>query len=102
MKKMVLMASLLMLTFLLACTPDITTGKIIDKEFHKEHSSTNTTMVMSGKTMIPVTTTDYYPDEWIVVIEGRNEENELVQREVEVTKKEYEKLKNGDMYTVKP
>lgn len=102
MKKIIVSASISMLMFLLACAPDITTGKIIDKEFHEAYSSTHTTMVMSGKTTIPVTTTDNYPDEWVVIIEGRNEEKELVKREVEVTEKEYQTLKIGDIYTVKP
>lgn len=81
--------------------PVVTEGTIVEKNFKAKHPITSTSVVISGKVLVPVTNTIYVPDKWKITIEGINPKTkETESRTVKVTKEEYEKLNEGDYYVI--
>ena len=73
-------------------TPDIYVGKVYDRQFTPAHSTT--TMIMSGKVMIPQTI--FHPDRWRVCIEDTKGEEQFTEC-FPVPKHVYEKTNIGEI-----
>lgn len=81
--------------------PVVTEGIIVEKDFKAKHAITSTSIVISGKALVPVTNTIYIPEKWKVTIEGLNPKTkETESRTIQVAKEEYEKLNEGDYYVI--
>lgn len=84
---------------LVGCSPKITSGEVIGKQFTPEHTTLQfVPLVMSnGKTttttMIPVYY--HYSDRWEITISGLNEDGELVKETFRVEKAVYDAVSIG-------
>ena len=72
-------------------TPDIYVGKVYDRQFTPAH--TTTSMVMSGKVMIPQTI--FHPNRWRICIEDTKGEDRLTEC-FPVAKHVYDKTDVGE------
>ena len=91
----VLLAALL----LAGCSPRITEGEVIDKEFSPAHSITSASPVMisNGKsiTTILVPRTYTYPAEWRITILGYDEDGNRVTETFRVTEEVFDATEIG-------
>lgn len=73
------------------------TGKIITKEYTPAKTETKTTFHFFGKTLIPVTSTMVIPEKYVLKVSYVVEK----EREIEVSKVEYEKSNIGKIISFK-
>lgn len=101
MKRLVLLATLLSITFLMACAPTIKSGKIVDKGYHKPYEEDTSTMMMVGEVPVLVPDSTHHPEEWFLIVEGYDEEKRKQQVEVTVSKEEYDIVHIGDEFQLR-
>lgn len=78
-----------------ACGPAASiSGTVVDKEFDKGGCKKTTTIIMSGKTPVPVTKKKCTADEY--EIDVRQDNGETV--EVDVSRSTYDRIRIGDRY----
>lgn len=102
-KKLILVAVLLLALLLCSCATKITEGEIYEKEFKAEETQLLpiTTFIYTGKVAIPVTHfyNRHYPDRYIVRIRQYNEEeNTYLYNEYYVNKETFDKVNIGDWF----
>ena len=73
------------------------TGKIITKEYIPPKTETETTLRFFGKTLIPITNTRVIPEKYVLKVSYVVEK----EREIEVSKEEYEKSNIGKIISFK-
>ena len=73
------------------------TGKIITKEYIPPKTETKTAFHFFGKTLMPVTNTRVIPEKYVLKVSYVVEK----EREIEVTKEEYEKSNIGKIISFK-
>lgn len=73
------------------------TGKIITKEYIPPKTETETTLRFFGKVLMPVTNTRVIPEKYVLKVSYVVEK----EREIEVTKVEYEKSNIGKIISFK-
>lgn len=80
--------------------PPITCGTIRYKKFVPQHEESQSDLIIIGEVMIPTTNVVTVPDQYLITIEGERD-GHITYRDVEVTKKTYEKYKIGDFFRVR-
>lgn len=73
------------------------TGKIITKEYIPTKTKTETTLRFFGKVLMPVTNTRVIPEKYVLKVSYVVEK----EREIEVSKEEYEKSNIGKIISFK-
>lgn len=102
MKRILILTTLLSLVFLMACgVSPIRKGVIVDKQYHKAHEEDSSTMTMVGGVPMVMSDTTKYPEEWVVIVEGYDDNKEKRQVEVELSKKEYDLVEIGDDFMIR-
>jgi hypothetical protein len=88
---------LLVLIFLVGCTPPITEGEIYSKQYHQAWDEKVYAPIVVGETTIPHWRTDHHPEKWSIDIQNDyDEENDQWQtRRVWVDESYYNKLEVG-------
>lgn len=102
MKKLIVILLSLSIIMLTACSADITSGTIANKE-HKEKSTQTMLIPMcvyNGKTTttIFVPMIYHYPERYVVIIEGNNEKSKTVHEDFYVNQNTYNKVSVGDKF----
>lgn len=94
-----ILSVLLILLVLYGCTPTITSGEVIDKEFEPAHVELRYIPVVhsNGKTTYTTTMlyTYYYPDTYRIVIRGVDSSGEQQTERFRVTKEVYDAVTIG-------
>lgn len=97
-----ILLAVFLLVLLVGCSPRITSGEVIAKEYTPARTTLRLVPVVTsnGKTttttMIPVY--HHYPDSWKVTISGPDESGELVQETFLVEKAVYDSVSIGDEF----
>jgi hypothetical protein len=93
MKKLLIVLVLL----LVACKPRITSGKVIDKQYSPEHSETELMYNPALKLYLPQT--NYYDEEFIITIQGKDTDGHYDTRSFYVNERQYRRVKVGQYVT---
>ncbi len=72
----------------------VTSGVVTSKRFEPAH--TDTTMVMTGKVMVPITNS--YPDRWQITVRGEGADGDWRTREVYIPEAEWGGVVNGSAW----
>jgi hypothetical protein len=89
---------LLLLLVMLGCSPDLSSGTIIELEHQDEETFVTFVPVSSGKSVILVPFYYFDDEDWVVTIQGTGDNGELVEKELYVTEEEYNSLSVGMTY----
>lgn len=103
--KSAIVGFLLILSLLVTgCTQPITSGTVIQKEYHKAWRQTMLIPIthiigkMTYTTLIPYII--FHDENWCITIQNTNEENKTVRRDIYVSEEVYNKINVNETYTV--
>lgn len=101
MKKICIALLLVLVLFLSACSPTITSGYVCGKEYREAHTTVSVfpLIVSNGKTMttIMVPYTAYYPERWVIFIKSF-QDGEWLTEDFYVSEAVYNSINIGDMF----
>lgn len=90
------MKKLIYILILVGCSnKKLDHGIITGLYFSPAHSYIMTTYMMVGHMMMPITTTNYAPDEWTAEFTGNYNGKKII-NEIEITQQEYNSYQTGD------
>lgn len=79
----------------------ITAGVVIERRFFPEHYETRYSRIQIGdNNYIDVPYDEHIPDRWTILIRGKNGSGVEVQSRLDVSPREYETIKVGDVYGI--
>ena len=93
-RNLLLAMGLAVVMFVTGCGKTITSGQVIDHRFVAAYTDTTTTFMTVNDVMIPIITTNYYPDAWYLKVKDETG----YEGWVKVTKETHDNLKNGDTW----
>jgi len=70
-------------------------GIVIKKYFVEAHSEMYTTVISTGKMVVPVVNSRYVPDEWFITVEGEYRGKKR-QEDYSISECDFEKINVGD------
>lgn len=88
MRSLKFLTLLLMVLLLAACGSELNKGTVVDK-YTKDPAPV---LMKSGGVLIPIS----QDREYLIVIEGKNSDGEIIEEEREVSGREYRKIKIGE------
>ena len=90
-----------LLLFLVCCGSDINEGIIVEKKHTNSFTVTTFMVIPSGKSMVLIPNTHFYPESFEITIRGfSDKKKEYCNRNVSVTEEEYDRLKIGMEYKI--
>ena len=101
MRKRTIIAAIVGLVWLTGCT-HLHEGTVTEKEYQPERYYTTTVMQMVGKVMIPITYHHYDDADFILHVEGYDEDGEWTHDHVYVTEECFNAHSEGDYWHETP
>lgn len=96
MKKIALVLLLILMIAVLTSCAQLTSGTCVDKKYVPAHTTRGLQPVWTGKVMINIPRTFHHSEQWQILVEGANDDNELVQEWWTVDKEKWESISIGD------